>query len=103
MREDKRYTQANKEAVISLILGVLFIVWWYLFAYGLGDRPVEDYSYIMGLPAWLFYSSVLGFVVFSFAAWLVIEKFFKDIPLNDATSSEEDTNLSTSSTKDIGV
>ncbi|MBA1334777.1 MAG: hypothetical protein HPY66_0397 [Firmicutes bacterium] len=82
-KEDKRYTQANKEALIAIGLFILNFIWWYGFAYGLGARPVEEYTYVMGLPAWFFYSCVAGFVVFSFASWFMVKFLFKDIPLDD--------------------
>jgi uncharacterized membrane protein YhdT len=82
-KEDKRYKQANKEALITIALFILNFIWWYGFAYGLGSRPVEEYSYVMGLPSWFFYSCVLGFIVFSFAAWFMVRFLFKEIPLDD--------------------
>lgn len=52
--EDPRYKQCNKEAIYAAILGILNVVWWYAWGYGLGSKPVEEYSYIMGLPTGLF-------------------------------------------------
>jgi uncharacterized membrane protein YhdT len=82
-KEDKRYKQANKEALIAIALFVINFIWWYGFAYGLGSKPVEEYSYVMGLPSWFFYSCVLGLIVFSLATWVMVKYFFKDIPLDD--------------------
>lgn len=87
-KEDKRYRQANKEALITVALFILNFIWWYGFAYGLGSKPVEEYTYVLGLPAWFFYSCVLGFIVFSFAAWFVVKYFFKDIPLDEEVGEE---------------
>jgi uncharacterized membrane protein YhdT len=80
--EDKRYKQSNKEALITLVLFILNFIWWYGFAYGLGSKPVEEYTYVMGLPAWFFYSCVMGVFVFSISAWLMVKLFFKDMPLD---------------------
>ena len=38
--EDPRYKQCNKEALYGVILGLLNLVWWYAFGYGLGDRQL---------------------------------------------------------------
>lgn len=80
--EDERYSQANREALATIVLFVLNFIWWYGFAYGLGSKPVEQYKYIMGLPAWFFYSCVVGFVVISVSAWLMVKLFFKEMPLD---------------------
>jgi uncharacterized membrane protein YhdT len=77
----KIYKQTNRETIISIVLTVLYFIWWYGFAYGLGLKPVESYSYIMGLPAWFFYSCVLGFIIFSFLTWIVVDKLFKEVSL----------------------
>lgn len=81
-KEDPRFAQCNKETIVMIILLIANILWWYGFAYGLGSQPVEQYTYIMGLPAWFFYSCVLGYVVFSVASFLAVRLFFKDIPLD---------------------
>ncbi|NMA55691.1 MAG: YhdT family protein [Firmicutes bacterium] len=86
--EDPRLAQCNKEAAAVLILLVLNILWWSVFAYGFGSRPVEHYTYIFGLPAWFFYSCILGYIVFSLAAYLVVRFLFKDIPLENTETSK---------------
>ena len=82
-KEDPRFEQCNRETKVMLVLLILNIVWWYAFAYGLGMRSPDDYSYVMGLPAWFFYSCVLGYVVFSMLAALAVRIFFRAIPLDD--------------------
>ncbi len=81
--KNKRFKQANIEALISIGLTILYFVWWYGFAYGMGDKAVESYTYIFGFPAWFFYSCIIGFVIFSFLIWIVVYKFFIEIPLNE--------------------
>ncbi len=78
-----RFKQADKEALITVILYLVFFVWWYVFAYGLGSKPASEYSYILGFPAWFFYSCILGYLIISFLLWFVVKKFFVDIPLDD--------------------
>src|SRR5699024_12015486 len=58
--EDPRYKQCNREAIYGVLLGIGNLIWWFAFGYGLGDRPVSEYSYILGFPSWFFMSSVLG-------------------------------------------
>ncbi|NPV70706.1 MAG: YhdT family protein [Firmicutes bacterium] len=82
LRVDPRYVQATKEAVIGLILFVLNFLWWYGFAYTLGSGSPDKYTYVLGFPAWFFWSCIVGFVVFSIAATWVVARFFKDIPLD---------------------
>lgn len=85
-KEDPRFKQCNKETLVIIILLALNIIWWYAFAYGLGSRSPSEYQFIMGLPAWFFWSCVVGYVVFSLAVFFAVKLFFKDIPLSDADS-----------------
>ncbi|HHV07016.1 MAG TPA: YhdT family protein [Firmicutes bacterium] len=87
LKEDPRFDQCNREAKVMVILLILNIVWWYLFAYGLGLRNPDEYTYVMGLPAWFFYSCILGYVVFSALTVIVVQVFFRDIPLDDDESA----------------
>lgn len=86
--EDPRYKQCNKEAIYASILGILNVIWWYAWGYGLGSKPVEEYSYIMGLPTWFFMSSVVGAILFTVLTFIMVDKFFKDMPLEDMDEDE---------------
>lgn len=79
----ERFHQSNKEALICIGLTIFYFIWWYGFAYGLGNKPVDSYKYVLGFPSWFFYSCILGFFIFSFLTWFVVTKFFKDIPLDE--------------------
>ncbi|GAB3797472.1 YhdT family protein [Virgibacillus kimchii] len=74
---------ANREALIGVGLAVFNFIWWYAFAYGLGSSDPADYSYVFGLPAWFFYSCVLGFIVVSILVIFVVKKYFVEIPLDE--------------------
>ena len=74
--EDPRYKQCNKEAMYGIILGIINMVWWYAFGYGLGSKPVEEYTYILGFPAWFFYSCVLSVVIFVGATFFMVNKLY---------------------------
>ena len=77
---DKRFKIAHREAIIGIILVLINFVWWYGFAYGLGSAKVENYSYIFGLPAWFFYSCILGFIVMVILVIFAVRVLFKDVP-----------------------
>ncbi|MCT2536542.1 YhdT family protein [Aquibacillus koreensis] len=81
-KEDPRFKIANREALIGCGVAVINFIWWFGFAYGLGSKPVDTYTYIFGLPAWFFYSCIVGTVVIIGVVILMVKKGFKDIPLN---------------------
>ena len=82
--QNKRFKQADREALITLGLYGFFFLWWTLFAFGLGSGDPENYSYVFGMPAWFFYSCVLGYPVMTLLLWVVIRRYFKNMPLNAA-------------------
>ncbi|MFC2947483.1 YhdT family protein [Virgibacillus sediminis] len=82
-RKDDRYKIANREALIGVALVIFNFIWWYGFAYGLGSKDPEDYSYVLGLPAWFFYSCVLGFIVMAVLVTVIVKKFFVEVSLED--------------------
>ncbi|MUV38328.1 hypothetical protein JNUCC1_02166 [Lentibacillus sp. JNUCC-1] len=86
---DQRFEIANKEALIGVGLVLFNFIWWYGFAYGLGDASPEEYSYILGLPEWFFYSCVIGFVVMVLLVTIVVKGFFTDMPLEDEEDPSE--------------
>jgi len=86
--EDPRYKQCNKEAMMGMGLGILNLIWWFVFGYGLGSKPPEEYTYIMGLPTWFFMSCVVGGVLFTVLAVIMVTKFFKDMPLGKISAEE---------------
>lgn len=87
IKEDRRYKQANKEALISIGLYIAYFLWWYFSAYGLGSKDPSRYTYVMGLPSWFFYSCIAGYVLITAAVWVTVKFFFKDLPL-DAVEAE---------------
>ena len=78
---DKRFIQANREAVIAIILSLAYFIWWYATAYGLGDRDIAEYTYVLGFPSWFFYSCIVGFLLFSVLAALMVRFLFKNLSL----------------------
>lgn len=86
--EDPRFEQCNREAKYGIALGIANMIWWYAFGYGLGDKPVEEYSYILGFPSWFFFSCVLGAIIFIVATFIVVDKGLKDMSLDELTPDE---------------
>lgn len=80
---DPRYKVANREALIGVGLAVFNFIWWFAFAYGLGGRDPSKYSYVFGLPAWFFYSCVLGVVVMAVLVTIVVKKWFVEVSFDE--------------------
>lgn len=86
--EDWRFKVANREALIGVGLAIFNFIWWFGFAYGLGSRPVEEYTYVFGLPSWFFYSCVVGFVTITVLVILVVLLVFKEVPFTEEGDDE---------------
>ncbi|MEH7413721.1 YhdT family protein [Neobacillus drentensis] len=77
---DKRFKIAHKEALIGVILVIINFGLWYGFGYGLGSTDVNDYTYVFGLPAWFFYSCILGSIIMIVLVIVTVKYIFQDIP-----------------------
>lgn len=86
--EDYRFKIANREALIGLGLVVFNFIWWFAFAYGLGSKSPEEYTFVFGLPAWFFYSCVVGFIIISALVVIIVSKWFVDVPFDDEERDE---------------
>jgi uncharacterized membrane protein YhdT len=82
-KQDWRFKVANREALIGLVLVVFNFIWWFGFAYGLGSTDPVNYSYVFGLPAWFFYSCVLGFIIMTILVILIVKFWFVEVPFDD--------------------
>lgn len=50
----------NKEGIVALCLAIVHFALWYYFAYIKYDvNNVKSYKYVLGLPEWFFYSSII--------------------------------------------
>ncbi|WP_053217254.1 YhdT family protein [Virgibacillus senegalensis] len=81
--KDVRFKIANREALIGIGLALFNFIWWFAFAYGLGGKDPSDYTYVFGLPAWFFYSCVVGVVVMAVLVFVVVKRFFTDVSFDD--------------------
>ena len=87
--EDGRFAQADREALIALGAYVLYFLWWYATAYGMGDGDPQSYSRIMGMPAWFFYSCIVGYPLITLFLWGLMRLFFRNMPLDDGREEGE--------------
>ncbi|WP_226577230.1 YhdT family protein [Halobacillus litoralis] len=83
LRDDPRYRVANREALIGAGLVLLNFIMWFGFAYGLGSKPVEEYQYIWGMPAWFFYSCIVTTISIITLVVLAVVFLFKEVPLDE--------------------
>ena len=89
--DDPRYRIAAKEAWMAIALFLLNFCWWYAFAFWLGDQPPQEYSYVLGFPAWFFWSVIVGTAVFCAMAYIMVKYFYSDMPLGpDPSDSAAD-------------
>ncbi|SHM50552.1 Uncharacterized membrane protein YhdT [Gracilibacillus kekensis] len=83
MKDKNPFQIANREAMIGIILVVFNFIWWFAFAYGLGDKSPEDYQFIFGFPAWFFYSCIVGVFVMAILVLVTVKFLFKDVSLDE--------------------
>lgn len=81
------FRQADREALVTLGLYLFFFLWWTFFAFGLGSGDPEDYSYVLGMPAWFFFSCILGYPVITLLLWYAVRRWFANVPLDDEAHS----------------
>ena len=76
--DDPRFRVAHREALIGLGLAIINFIIWYGFAYGLGSKDPSEYTYVLGFPAWFFYSCIVGFIVMVILLILVVRFLFQE-------------------------
>lgn len=87
--KDKRYRVANREALIGVALVLLNFALWYGFAYGMGGGDPTEYTYILGFPAWFFYSCIATTVLMLVLLAILLKVVFKEVPLDDEEEGEK--------------
>ncbi|WP_110113294.1 YhdT family protein [Bacillus sp. CGMCC 1.16541] len=86
----KRFKIAHREAKIGVGLALFHFIWWFGFAYGFGSKPVEEYTYILGFPAWFFYSCIVGLLVIIGLVIWVVNVYFTDLPFEEEEKRGEE-------------
>ncbi|WP_368667352.1 YhdT family protein [Gemella sp. GL1] len=68
----------NKDYIYAFILAIIHYILWYYFAYiKYADIDPSDYNYILGMPEWFFYSSVVVSIFIIFLVVIVVGSIFK--------------------------
>lgn len=80
---DPRFKIAKRELWIGVGLVLFNFIWWFVFAYGLGSKSPDEYTYILGFPAWFFYSCIGSLIVMSILVTSVVKYFFKEVPFEE--------------------
>lgn len=73
---DKRFKQAHKEALCSVLLTLAYLFCWAITAYFLGQEPG-----IFGLPRWFEVSCLFVPIFFVMLCILMIKMVYQDLPL----------------------
>lgn len=87
--QEWRFKIAHREALIGVALAIFNFIWLFGFAYGMGSKPPEEYTYILGFPAWIFFSLILGTLLMFLLVFIVVKFMLKDISLEDEDEREE--------------
>ncbi|MDO5715615.1 MAG: YhdT family protein [Tissierellia bacterium] len=83
VNNSSRKKQLHKEMMISLLFYAAYFLWWYITGYGMADKDPQDYQYILGLPRWFFFSSILGYLWFSLGTVFLTKWVFKEVSLEE--------------------
>ena len=89
-KPDPRFKIAHKEAWIGVALAVFNFIWWFGFAFGLGNRPPEEYTYTFGLPDWFFYSCVVGFILMSVLVIIITKYALTEVSLEPEPDQQKE-------------
>lgn len=90
--EDPRYAVANREAwwgigYWAMFTAVITAVSWLMG----GNKPAEDLQFVLGFPAWFFWSCLVGAAAMCVLPIFVIKRFFTDLPLSADGSDDDET------------
>ena len=86
--QEWRFKIANREALYGCALALINFLWLFGFAYGMGSKPPEEYTYILGFPAWIFFSLIFGTFLMFVLVFIVVKFMLKDISLEDEEEDE---------------
>ncbi len=85
--EDPRYKRSNQEAKWGVLLGAVNLILWFVFGYGFSRGPVEDYTYVLGLPLWFFLSCIVTPIIIVAIVFVAVNRM-EDVPLENMTEQE---------------
>jgi uncharacterized membrane protein YhdT len=80
--EDPRYRVSVREARIVIAYWVVFTIVVTAIAWGLGgNRSADEITFVLGMPAWFFWSAVVASFVLSLVPMFLVRSMFKEVPL----------------------
>lgn len=79
MKREELRKQLMKESLVTIILYLIYFLWWYLTAYGLGDKDPREYTYLFGLPMWFVVSCIGGFLLITTLVYFSVKYIFKEV------------------------
>ena len=89
LTEKERSRQIGKEAKITLVLFLVYFIWWCVTGYVVGGAEKDHYTYIYGMALWFFLSSVVGYVLFSVATIIIVKTCFRNFDLDETADDDE--------------
>jgi uncharacterized membrane protein YhdT len=89
--EDPRYRVSVKEAWIVLVYWLVFTVVVTVVAWMLGgNRSVEEITFVLGFPAWFFWSGIVATLALSVVPIFLVRSLFTDVPLAEDADANTD-------------
>lgn len=85
---DKRFPICTREMLITFIFLTAYCLFVVFVSYGLGGKPLNQYTFIMGMPSW-FFILILGMVVFIAILGFICFKVFANISIEAYIDQEE--------------
>lgn len=81
----------NKDYIYAIFLVIIHFILWYYFAYvKFANQSVKDYKYILGLPEWFFYSTIVTSIFVILLLIIFCHIIFKNDNVNDEEGEDCD-------------
>lgn len=88
--EDPRYRTSQRELVITAIFFAVYIVVMVGVAWLIGGNDsISDITYVLGFPAWFFWSALFFGSVFCVVPYFVVKHLFTDVSLEADGDTEQ--------------
>jgi uncharacterized membrane protein YhdT len=81
--EDPRYRIASRELLLALAYWATFTIVVTATAWTLGGgKDASELTFVLGFPAWFFWSVLVACVAFSIVPFFIVKFGFTDVPLS---------------------
>ncbi|GAB3420156.1 YhdT family protein [Flindersiella endophytica] len=81
--EDPRYAIAKRELLLALAYWAAFTIVVTTTAWLLGGgKEASELTFVLGFPAWFFWSVLVACVAFSVVPYFIVKYGFTDVPLS---------------------